>query len=388
MINGLIITSENTLFEEFNELLSSEKNYFEYAENEDSAKEYLKVEIPDLILIAQKSVEEIQQVLQMIHENERLKYIPVVCFMGKSSWIDREVLWKYNVIDIVQLPVLNQELKLLFERIISNFSFENNRQQEAGMQGRLEDYNLIDLVQTLDQNKKTGVLHLKREKQQGRIWFFEGKIFKAEYRKFRNVDAILNLMTWLDGHFSITFVDEEYEREIQLDNEQILIESIQRIDQRNKILKTLPDRFKTLLISPAADMDKMPDEDVRLLKFFQGGNSIAAFSWYFEDDEIYLLEKAKEFIEKKLLLSRSKFDAFKLEIEDEVENVGFKNKLKKIFSKKEKATLSKDRRMDDTQVGINIADDTQMSKTDEVFDNLINLETGELERFKLKIEKL
>ena len=141
-------------------------------------------------------------------------------------------------------------MKLRMERFFRAISNSEGEEQTVGMQGKLDDYNLIDIVQTLEQNKKTGVLTMYHGRDEGRIWFKDGEIYDARFRNIEDINAILKLMTWMEGDFTMSFTQEDYERKIMVDNQQILLDAIQYLDERNQILQTLPDKDELLLISP------------------------------------------------------------------------------------------------------------------------------------------
>ena len=256
------------------------------------------------------------------------------------------------------------------------------------MQGKLEDYNLLDIVQTMEQNKKTGILTLYHGRDEGKIWFHQGRICDAEYRKFENLDAIFKLVTWMQGDFTITFVDEEYEPKIMVDNQQILLDAIQYIDFRNKILEDLPDLHETLLISPETDMQLMMESDLSYIKFFQGGQTIAAFLFAFDEDELKLLTKIKEFIDNELLMNREQFDNHMTQQEKEIGEVGIKNVFKKIFKGKQDVkglnSAQTDLISDETLGGDQVADDV----IDKKFESYFDVTNVDIPKLKAALDKI
>ena len=335
MVDGLVISKDKFLFEEFNLNFSKTLTSFEYADSLEAAKSAIDLIIPDYLILIDKNVQEMLDILTDLFETEAVKSIPVICFLSSDDWAQRNKLWQKGVKDIVQLPISRDELTFQLERFIEGISDISFDQEEAGMHGKLDDYNLLDLIQTIESSKKTGVLVLYHARDEGKIWFSEGDIHDAKYRNFQPIAAIQKMVSWSSGDFSISFVDEKYEKMIEEDNQQILLDAIQYIDQRNKILHTLPDASEILLISPEADMEKMEEEDVTYLRFFHGGQNVSGCLDTFDQDDIMLLERVKSFVDKKLLMTREEFDNFVTEQEQEVEGAGIKNVFKKFFKRKE-----------------------------------------------------
>jgi DNA-binding response OmpR family regulator len=334
MVDGLIISKDKILFEELNINFSRTLTSFEYADSLDSAKNIIDLTIPDYLIIIEKSVQSALELINGLHENATVKNLPVICLLSTEEWSQRNKLWQIGVTDIVQLPISRAELTLLLEKFIENISDISYDQEEEGMYGKLEDYNLIDLIQTLESSKKTGVLVLYRAREEGKIWISEGNIHDAKYRNFKPIAAIQKMVSWSDGDFAISFTDENYEKLIEENNQQILLDAIQYIDQRNKQLQKLPDTNEILLISPEADMEEMAEEDVTYLRFFHGGQSISGFLDSFDEDDIKLLKEVETLLDHNFLMTREEFDSFVSQQEQMAEDAGIKNVFKKFFKRK------------------------------------------------------
>ncbi len=388
MVEGLVITEDKFLFEEFNINFSSEQNHFEYADSADSARGIIGLEIPDFLVIIEKSAQKTHALLTDLYEDVEIKKIPVLCYLSSDQWSQRDILWKIDVNDIIQLPISKEELHFQLERFISDVSEITFDQTEAGMHGKLEEYNLLDLIQTLEANKKTGILVLYRDREEGKIWFYKGNIRDAKYKTFKPLIAILKLVSWMDGDFSITFVDEEYEKIIEEDNKQILLDAIQYIDQRHKLLDYLPDRNETILISPEANMERMDNIAFTYLRFFHGGNTISAYLESFDQDDLTLLGEMRKFVDEKLLMTRQEFDSHKTEQELQAEGAGIKKAFKRFFTRKDDADggAAKKKSVQDAndQDEDEIITETGLKK----FDILFEKESLNLKKFKDKIEKL
>ena len=75
-------------------------------------------------------------------------------------------------------------------------------------------------------------------------------------------------MGWMKGEFFMEFVEDEYEKAIDIDNQQILMEALQRLDRRSKFIKHLPPENEIVLISPETDMETIDAADKEFLGFF------------------------------------------------------------------------------------------------------------------------
>ena len=388
MLDGLIISKNKTLFDEININLSTDQSYFEYADSLEGAKNLIGLDVFDYVFIIEKDMDELVIYLKGIKEIDELNSIPVICFTSEKGAEERKELWALEATDLIEMPIVKDELSLRLERFFQDIAVHDTDEQTFGMQGKLQDYNLLDIVQTLDQNKKTGVLTLYHGRDEGKIWFYKGNICEAQYRTFQDLDAVFKLVTWMEGDFSITFSEEEYEQKIESDNQTILLDAIQYIDNRNRVLEELPGLHETLLISPEQDMQEMNEKDMPLLKFFQGGQTIAAYLYAFDEDELKLLEKMKEFVDGRMLMTREQFDMHMTEQEREMSEAGIKNVFKKIFKGKpvprDMSTPETELITDETLGGQQYADDV----IDKKFDSLFDVEKVDIKKIKTAVEKI
>ncbi len=63
MVDGLIISKDKVVFEEFNINFSKTLTSFEYAESLESARNIIDLTIPDYIIIIEKSVQAVIELL-------------------------------------------------------------------------------------------------------------------------------------------------------------------------------------------------------------------------------------------------------------------------------------------------------------------------------------
>ncbi len=253
------------------------------------------------------------------------------------------------------------------------------------MQGKLEDFSIIDIVQSLEDGKKTAILELKRNGDAGQILIKNGVICSAEYGKYIGLEGILNMIGWIRGDFYIEFTDQDFEKEIEQDNQEILMESVHRIDERTSFLKQLPPVDDILLIAPNVDMQKMSEKDLKYIKFFHGGNTIYHFLINFSLDDLKLLDVAVKLYGKKRLLTREQFDAFTTEYEAEVAKGGIVGFFGKMFKKNVKAkdpkAIAERRKRDKTQI-------INPNLDDQIRESVLLIDPTELNEFKEKIAEL
>lgn len=107
----------------------------------------------------------------------------------------KEILKKY--------PVLQMFLfKLLVDRAQAMTLKSGNI--ASGMTGELSEIAPVDLFQLINAARKTGTIDITLEKGRGMVFFREGEIVYAGYRKLRKKEAVIALLGMTNGHFTYT----------------------------------------------------------------------------------------------------------------------------------------------------------------------------------------
>lgn len=131
------------------------------------------------------------------------------------------------------------------------------------MSGSLEEIPLPDLLQLFGTSKKNGVLVLRTETREGRIYLAEGKVRFATMDNMDGVPplkAVYRMLDWHDGVFVLDPPDtREFEHPIDASAQEILMEGIRQQDEFNAMRGRLPElsaalRFKSPLEAKLRDL--------------------------------------------------------------------------------------------------------------------------------------
>ena len=110
-----------------------------------------------------------------------------------------------------------------------NGSFEEN-----GARGRLEDMNLIDLLQAMGPSRKTVRIAVNSGERELVIYLDEGAIVYARCEEYEGAEAVYEGLSWKDGTWSAQPVSAASIPEPNNDysNESILMEGCRLLDER------------------------------------------------------------------------------------------------------------------------------------------------------------
>ena len=120
------------------------------------------------------------------------------------------------------------------------------------MSGNLEEIPLPDLLQLFGTSKKNGVLVLRTENREGRIYLAEGRVRFATIDAMEGVPplkAVYRMLDWHEGVFSLDPPDSrEFENPVDASAQEILMEGIRQQDEFNNLRGRLPALDKRLVL--------------------------------------------------------------------------------------------------------------------------------------------
>jgi pSer/pThr/pTyr-binding forkhead associated (FHA) protein len=112
------------------------------------------------------------------------------------------------------------------------------------MSGSLEEIPLPDLLQLLGTSKKNGVLVLRTDSREGRIYLAEGKMRFATIEGSENVrplKAVYRMLEWHQGMFALDPPDSrEFDDPVDVSAQEILMEGFRQQDDYNLLRGRLP----------------------------------------------------------------------------------------------------------------------------------------------------
>ena len=105
---------------------------------------------------------------------------------------------------------------------------------KKGITGNLAEIHVTDLIQMLCTGRKTGVLKLFREDENGEVFFDQGQVINARYKQFEGVDAFNLLVRWEHGLFILDPDAKLLEQKIFDGTEHLLIEACRVWDEEKR----------------------------------------------------------------------------------------------------------------------------------------------------------
>ncbi len=312
--------------------------HFSWAKDFDSAFKYFELEHPAFVFLVS---DDIDVLLHWVEEynNNKIK-IPFLCFTGYTHKDKSKDLWAAGAIDIIFLPMNIKELEYTLQTLVISIEVDKSPGLDIA-EGRLEDFNLVHLIQTFEEGKKSGILLMEDGIKKGEVEFLEGQVVNAVYSNHDPLEAVTIMSAWKKGQFKAKQGKPTRRKRIALANQQVIMECLNYISVQDKLLNSLPTKSETLYPSPLINFEELSPRDRNQLLSFKDGNTLENVMEMFTGNINQLLRKMDKWIEKKWLVRKTEYNSILKKIMDEENKSPFKKMIEKMFEKTKSSDESK-----------------------------------------------
>ena len=249
----------------------------------DEALEKIKTVQPDLLL-AEYILPDADglQLVARLAEDPVTARTPVIFLSKKGDLETRLRGLKLGAKDYLVKPMHVKEVLARVKLVISRLERLETEmtESEAILSGKLDEVSVLDLIEHLSREKRTGVLKLRNgHHRDGQIFLRNGAIINAVTHSLKREDAVFEMLLWQKGKFSILFQQIEVPTEIYVSTLGLLLEGARRVAEWNELADQIPsldtplvvsDNFKQIL----SKRDITPELH-KFISLFNGSTSVA-----------------------------------------------------------------------------------------------------------------
>ena len=156
--------------------------------------------------------------------------------------------------------------------------FEERRDGRTRFAGRVADMPVVDVIQTIEISRKSGVIQFVGERnRQAAIYFRDGRVIDAEAGALQGEDAVYRLLTWSEGDFEVVFRTVRRREVIATSSQGLLMEGMRRLDEWSRLLDSLPPlthRFDVDATELATRLGDVPDDNNAILRLIDGKRTL------------------------------------------------------------------------------------------------------------------
>ena len=252
------------------------------ATNGRDALEKVRVARPDLIL-SDTEMPEMDgfELCRSLKADPDLAVIPMVFLTGQNAIEHKIRGLELGVDEYLTKPIYIKEIltriRILMQKK-ERTSIEAKRDPNTRFSGSLADMGVVDIIQTIEVSRKSGLVHFSAEDgRQATIYFRSGKVIDAEAAHLQGEEAVYRLLTWGEGDFELLFRTVRRKESIQVSTQALLMEGMRRLDEWGRLLEQLPpltSRFEVDVDELAERLSELPDDLNITLRLFDGGRTL------------------------------------------------------------------------------------------------------------------
>ena len=245
------------------------------------ALEKVQISPPDLVLADTKMPEmDGFELCKTLKSDERFKFIPFVFLTNQKSVEFKVRGLELGGDDYLTKPIYIKEIVTRVKMILQKAEKERIEKRETtkgGFAGSLADMGVVDLVQTFEIGRKTGVIAIQGERT-GTVYFKEGRVVDAELGRLKGENAFYRLLNTFEGQFDVQFTTLDRPERIEVSTQGLLMEGMRRLDEWGRMLEQLPPLetvFEIDYHQLADRLSEIPDEVNGLLRLFDGKRALS-----------------------------------------------------------------------------------------------------------------
>ncbi len=252
----------------------------------DGADALSKIEfsVPDLILTDTRLPRlDGYELVRRLKEHAEFAQLPVVFLTSQKSIEDKIRGLELGVEDYLTKPIFVRELIARVNLLLARRTQEKMAttsmptSRRTRLSGSLEDMGVVDLLQTFEVSRKSGVARINDGRREVRVFFRDGKVVDAQLGPLRGEEAVYRSLIWTSGTFEVEFCPVVNDDIIPTSTQGLLMEGMRRVDEWGRLCEQLPS-MKTIFEvahEPLVErLNEIPDELNGILRLFDGKRTL------------------------------------------------------------------------------------------------------------------
>ncbi len=180
--------------------------------------------------------------------------------------------------------------------------------EQQALMGTLSEITLMDLLQILRMNRRSGFLDLEQEGRVGTVYIRDGEVVNAKLGKFKGEKAFFRLLDWSRGKFDFRPQSVETEILITRPGENLILEGLRQLDEVNKLKESLSGKGVRLELvkqfqGPPDKLKPVTRETLSLLNYFSSLEDLLDQSTF---GDLEICQTLKNLVDKKIVAASSK----------------------------------------------------------------------------------
>ena len=166
--------------------------------------------------------------------------------------------------DLGPREVLRVDLDHVISRIVQASPRESRIPLEQELRGNIEQMSMVDLIQLLTMNRRSGVLAITTGYGAGEVRLADGEVIDAVYRRLEGEKAFYRLLGERAGRFAFSPGELATVRRLTSPTSQLLMEAMRQVDEVQRRRRELAPAAEALMIADGSRPTALPTAPVPL----------------------------------------------------------------------------------------------------------------------------
>jgi CheY-like chemotaxis protein len=176
-----------------------------------------------------------RQLFEKLRGRQATRNTPFI-FVASRGDIEEKLRPLVAAEDFLPKPFFVADLVRLAKRVVDRVHLEKLQLRAARpgvIQGRLEEMNVTELMQSLEMGQKSCRLSVRRGSDECELFFAAGQCKDARLGEIEGDAAVFEVVTWLEGEFEIDFSGTSPRTTTTRSTTGLLMEAMRLMDEQN-----------------------------------------------------------------------------------------------------------------------------------------------------------
>ncbi|NIM12566.1 MAG: response regulator [Candidatus Aminicenantes bacterium] len=153
-------------------------------------------------------------------------WLPIIITTDSNLNEKNGILKDFGIVDLIKKPFRAEEIVIKIEEIM------RNREKKD----LIKNFSLPSILQLIDMEKRTGILTIKIGKENGRLFFKDGKVMDIEVKGFSREEALQEFINYLyeDRDINIEYINHRKDKKINMTVMEMVMEASRIRDEIKK----------------------------------------------------------------------------------------------------------------------------------------------------------
>ncbi|HEV2698531.1 MAG TPA: response regulator [Terriglobales bacterium] len=178
-----------------------------------------------------------RQLVDKLRSRSTTAGIAVILLATKAEISEKLSVQDHVADDFVEKPFFLREATQRIKRIIDKIALEKMSKSSSSdgvVRGSLAQMNVIDLVQSLEMGRKSGLLTVTHQGDKCEIYVTDGQIKHATYGALTGDAAVFKVLRLTGGNFQIDFDGKTKQQSTTLNTQGLLMEGLRLLDEARR----------------------------------------------------------------------------------------------------------------------------------------------------------